>query len=159
MCYGESSTSDKKGMNSAFCRACFLEATALDPHASSWLSQHCDLPRAVLISSGSESALPGCWVCLATPGEQETVLRELAPRSCLSGGQWPLRPTAWSIHLSKHALGLKGAQPQKYKGGKPQSQAEGAQSCSRDGPGDGVGRSTGGVHVCDGNHRRAWPSL
>lgn len=31
MCYGESSTSDKKGMNSAFCRACFLEATALDP--------------------------------------------------------------------------------------------------------------------------------
>lgn len=87
------------------------------------------------------------------------MLRELAPCSCLSGRQWALRPTAWSIHLSKHALGLMGAQPQKYKGGKPQSQAEGAQSCSRDGPGDGVGRSTGGVHMCDGNHRRAWPSL
>ena len=68
MCYGDSSTSNKKGMSSAFCRACFFEAAALDPHASSWLSQQGNCPREALISSGSEAVPPGCQVGWATPG-------------------------------------------------------------------------------------------
>lgn len=91
------------------------------PTPTAGLPQQGDLSQGVLIS-GSKSVLPGCRVCSVTLGEQATALR-LAPRSCLSGGWWALRPKESLAHSFVQActgprLGGGDAAPE-IQGGKP----------------------------------------